>query len=216
MKMTHRKFVGLVIISALLVFGVGIPYESHVKRSRARERLRLHFGREASRLHSRLRRKMAIGSVSELERGRTIIAGDILTNGEIDDAAIIFSLISCTTGDGISAALRMEYVDENANVSQINYTPYDDPNALGRVFISAEEFGPPEMRNVGICRVEAHLRLDDNLPESAVPYFELGEERYYLKVPRGVLNNIIQKNGQLILLDKAGCVLDRIGLTDLE
>lgn len=213
--MNKRQNIYIIII-ALFVLSLGALCFFQLKRSAINKQLIRHFRSSGISLGRKLRREFesSSGIVANKKR-RMRKAMDTLLNREFDDTVLVFNIEISPAGDRYSPFAAIYYVDENATLNQINYSESNDVNDLGKVLLPPEEFAPPDMRHVGLCSLCLNLRPNDSLPDKATPYREF-DEKFYLVVPTTLFNNIMQKKGQFILLDKSGNILDRIGLEELE
>lgn len=212
----NKRWVIYIVIAALLVLGLGTLCFFQLKRSAINKQLIRHFKSSGLDVGRQLRREFDSSSgIAANKKMRMRKAMDTLLNREFDDTVLVFDIVISPTGDKYSPFAAIYYVDENANLNQINYAEPNDVNDLGGVLLPPEEFAPADMRHVGLCSLCLHLRSNDSLPDKATPYKEF-DEKFYLVVPTTLFNNIMQKKGQFILLDKSGNILDRIGLEELE
>ncbi|NIV14272.1 MAG: hypothetical protein GWN62_24265 [Aliifodinibius sp.] len=175
-----------------------------------------HFRSSGIRLGGKLRRELDSGSgIAANKKRRIKKAMDTLLNRQFDEAVTVFNIKVSPTGDKYGPFVVIYYVDENASLNQINYAESNEVTDVGDVLLPTEEFAPSNMRHVGICSLCLYLRLKGGFADNAKSYREF-DEKYYLVVPSTLFNNIMEKKGQFILLDKNDSILDRVGLKELE
>jgi hypothetical protein len=167
-------------------------------------------------LGGKLRREFESSSgITANKKRRMRKAMNTLLNRQFDDTVIVFNIEISPTGDKYRPFVAIYYVDENASLNQINYAESNEVNNVGDVLLPPEEFAPSDMRHVGICSLCLNLRLNNSLTDNAKSYREF-DEKYYLIVPSTLFNNIMEKKGQFILLDRNSNILDKVGLKELE
>jgi hypothetical protein len=140
----------------------------------------------------------------------------LLRNRCFDDDVVAFSfnVVDC---NNVGPMAQIRYVDELIKVAQVNYTPSnDDPNTLGELFLAPENMPHPRMRLFGITNLCILLEVDKSLSDSDPPYSQLKGERWYLVVPKATFDRITTLEGQFMLLDKKGKILDRFALKELS
>ena len=139
-----------------------------------------------------------------------------LRNASFDNDVIAFSFSVVDCND-VGPMAQIRYVDELIKVNQVNYArSSDDANTSGQLFLAPEYMPHPHLRMYGITELLMPLRVDESLSNNDAPYSRLEDGVDYLMVPEMMFNGITALEGQFILLDKSGNILDRFLLKELS
>jgi hypothetical protein len=139
----------------------------------------------------------------------------ILRNNSFDDDVIAYNFWVADSNE-IGFVLVIRYVDELRRVTQVNYASDTSSNSIGSTLVASEDMPPLHMRMFGKTDLCIPLRVDLKLSANDTPYDKWTDERWLLFMPKTTFDSIIKKEGQFILLDEEGNVLDRFGLRELS
>jgi len=143
-------------------------------------------------------------------------AYNIKQNDKLDEVIVVTSAGVTTKWDDGTAAFGADYVDECGLLAQINYFQAKDADDLGEPFLPLQNVSPkkialrdsPNALDEGSLGLFVILEPRDDFPADTVPYIKRSGKRR-LVLPARLYNDMLQKKGQYIFLDKDGNVLDR-------
>jgi hypothetical protein len=204
--------IGAVVVILLILGFAGLYLRKKVKD--AREQCLNYYHKSGSDLRYELSKDPAI-SENKIKISRYLRGFKILKNNSFDYDVIAYDFRVVDSNE-MGLVLVIRYVDELLRVAQVNYAYDIDPNSFGSAFISSEDMPSPHMRMHGKTDMCIPLRVDLKLSANEIPYYEWNGERWLLFVPKTTFDDIIKKEGQFILLNKEGNVLDRFGLKELS
>ena len=207
----------LIIASTIVVVCIvgAISFYLHRRIKFAKEQRLKYYKRAASRLRGEMRLDPTIMEDNN-KFPRYKRAYKTLLNNYFDHdvIALDFNITDCYDNETI---IEIRYIAEITEVTQVFYTSYnDDAGDIGHVFLAPDNMFYPSMRASGIANLCIRIRVDPNLSANDTPYNEWDDDRLYLVMPQMTFDSIKKKEGQFILLDDEGNVLDRFGLKQLS
>jgi len=200
-------------IAGVCIVGL-IAFYAHKKIKAVEEQRLGYYKKDALKLGGEMRLDTSIME-DKYKFPRYKRAYKILHNNYFDHdvIALDFNIKEC---DDNGTIIEIRYIAEMTKVSQVFYKPYnDDAGDIGHVFIAPDNMFYPSMRASGITNLCIRIRVDPNLSANDTPYDEWDDDRLYLVMPQMTFDSITKKEGQFILLDEEGNVLDRFELKKL-
>lgn len=155
--------------------------------------------------------------MSHVQSKRVLRAYEIKQNDTRDKVVIVTRAgVTSRSRDG-SFYFVVDHVDECDLLAQVNYSPsIGETDDLGQQFLLLKEAShltvvddQSNRAKDGSLRIFVISDPRDDLPYDTTPYFQgKGKERR-LVLPEAVYEDMYEKRGQYIFLDKDGNVLDR-------
>ncbi len=147
-----------------------------------------------------------------VDKKRYSQAAEILSNDRFDhEVVILYNLVVDNPSYGYT--YQVQFIDESSDVKQINYrASLQESEELGVCFClvpSGDVSG--NRRYQGQYIQEFILRSSDEVIRATLEDPNLNEPPY-LYLPREMYENVVKGNGEMLLLDSEGEVMDRLNL----
>jgi hypothetical protein len=155
---------------------------------------------------------------ANLDRMERVVS--ILSNSTVDESVITYIVCISQVNEEGRVLLDLRFLDEKDIVTQVNYCESENTSSnLGDVFATSRMMDTLTSRNTEVRMILVDVKADNNLrdgPEAYSAQEHLDEMLPLFLIPEEMFKKIVIGEGQFILLDKEGRVLDRARLDDFD